>query len=292
MTVKKYLHFGFHISTLIICFLAIFIVNFYLYMGSIGLSGGMRTALCALIMIGILAYRYWSWGANVSERDRWSLREFLIGMIFVQIIRVLSYLFVYLVFAFLYRHFLYELFEVLRLGNVAIFTFVLCWAFALMGHRIFVLSMESFGCMMALLAVSIVFYILVSYICYTLGVAFRERERREMIQGIQRKKRAPFAKRYRFVPLLNIVPVFSFLHRHLSVTEHLSVSEYKMRPAIFLLIFVFVARLLYNGLCVWLWSLFPNIYFYYSLKIIGVYLLGLIISSIELRDIKASALKM
>ena len=292
MTVKKYLHWGFHISTLIICFLAIFIVNFYLYMGSIGLSGGMRTALCALIMIGILAYRYWSLGFDLSERDRVSLHEFLIGMIPVQIIRVLFYLFVYFLFAFLYRHFLYELFEVLRLGNLALFTFVLGWAFSLMGHRIFVLSMESFGCVMALLAISIVIYIAISYICYTWGVAFRERERREMIQGIQRKKRAPFAKRYRFVPLLNIVPVFSFLHRHLSVTEHLSVSEYKMRPAIFLLIFVFVARLLYSGLCVWLWSLFPNLYFYYSLKIIGVYLLGLIISSIELRDIKASEMKM
>lgn len=289
---KKYLHLGFHISTLIICFLAIFIVNFYLYMGSIGLSGGMRTALCALIMIGILAYRYWSLGSDLSERDRCSLREFLIAMIPVQIIRVLFYLFVYLVFAFLYRYFLYELFEVLRLGNVAIFTFVLCWAFALMGHRIFVLSMDSFGCVMALLAVSIVVYVSISCICYAWGVASHERERREMIQGIQRKKRPPFAKRYRFVPLLNIVPVFSFLHRHLSVTEHLSVSEYKMRPAIFLLIFVFVARLLYNGLCVWLWSFVPNVYFYYSLKIIGVYLLGLIISSIELREIKASETKM
>ena len=282
MTVKKYLHLGFHISTLVICFLAIFIVNFYLYMGSIGLSGGMRTALCALIMIGILAYRYWSLGFDLSERDRVSLREFLIGMIPVQIIRVLFYLFVYLIFAFLYRHFLYELFEVLRLGNVAIFTFVLCWAFALMGHRIFVLSMESFGCVMALLAISIVIYIVISYICYTWGVAFRERERREMIQGIQRKKRPPFAERYRFVPLLNILPLFSYLRRHLFVTE------YKMRPAIFLLIFVFVARFLYNGLCVWLWSFVPNFYFYYLLKIIGVYLLGIIISSIELREIKAS----
>lgn len=286
MTVKKHLHFGFHISTLIICFLAIFIVNFYLYMGSIGLSGGMRTALCAVIMIGILAYRYWSWGSNLSVRDRCSLREFLVGMILVQIIRVLFYLFVYLVFAFLYRHFLYELFEVLRLGNVAIFTFVLCWAFALMGHRIFVLSMESFGCVMALLAVSIVFYILISYICYIWGVATHERESRDMIQGIQRKKRAPFVKRYRFVPLLNILPLFSYLRRHLFV------AEYKIRPAIFLLIFVLVARLLYNGLCVWLWSLFPNFYFYYSLKIIGVYLLGIIISSIELREIKASEMKM
>ena len=281
MTVKKYLHLGFHISTLIICFLAIFIVNFYLYMGSIGLSGGMRTALCALIMIGILAYRYRRWGSDVSERDRCSFREFLIGMIFVQIIRVLFYLFVYLVFAFLYRHFLYEVFEVLRLGNVAIFTFVLCWAFALMGHRIFVLNAESFGCVMALLAVSIVLYILISYICYTWGVAIHERERRDMILGIQRKKRAPFVKRYRFVPVLNILPLFSYLRRHFFDIE------YKIRPAIFLLIFVFGARLLYNGLCIWLWSLFPNLYFYYSLKIIGVYLLGLIISAIELREIKA-----
>ena len=288
---KKYFHSAFHIHTLMICFLTIFIVNFYLYLGSIGLSGGMRTALCALIHIGVLAYRYWSWGHDLSVKDRCSLRDFLIGMIPSQIIHVLFYLFVYFLFAFLYRHFLYELFEVLRLGNLALFTFVLGWAFSLMGHRIFVLSMGSFGCVMALLAVSVAVYISVSYACYALGVAFRERERREMIQGIQRKKRAPFAKRYRFAPLLNIVPVFSFLHRHLSVTEHLSVSEYKMRPAIFLLIFVFVARLLYNGLCVWLWSLFPNLYFYYSLKIIGVYLLGIFVSSIELRDIKASEKK-
>ena len=279
---KKFLHFGFHISTLITCFLAIFIVNFYLYMGSIGLSGGMRTALCALIIIGILAYRYWNWGCNLSARERCSLREFLIGMIPVQIIHVLFYLFVYLVFAFLYRLFFYELFEVLRLGNVAIFTFVLGWAFALIGHRIFILNMKSFGCLMALLSVSIIAYVLISYICYTWGLASRERERREMIQGIQRKKRAPFAKRYRFVPLLNILPLSSYLYRHLGC------SEYRVYPAVFLLIFLFVARLLYNGLCVWLWSVVPNFYFYYSLKIIGVYLLGLIISSIELRDIKAS----
>ena len=289
---KKHLHLGFHISTLIICVLTIFIVNFYLYLGSIGLSGGMRTALCALIHIGVLAYRYWSWGHDLSVKDRCSLRDFLIGMIPSHIIHVLFYLFVYFLFAFLYRHFLYELFEVLRLGNLALFTFVLGWAFSLMGHRIFVLSIGSFGCVMALLAVSVAVYISVSYACYALGVAFRERERREMIQGIQRKKRAPFAKRYRFVPLLNIVPVFSFLHRHLSVTEHLSVNEYKMRPAIFLLIFVFVARLLYNGLCVWIWSFVPNFYLYYAMKIMGVYLLGLIISSIELREIRASETKM
>lgn len=283
---KKYFHSAFHIHTLIICFLTVFFINFYLYLGSIGLSGGMRTALCALIHIGVLAYRYWSWGHDLSVKDRCSLRDFLMGMIPSQIIHVLFYLCVYLVFAFLYRHFLYELFEVLRLGNLALFAFVLGWAFALMGHRIFVLSMESFGCVMALLAVSVAVYISVSYACYAWGVASRERERREMIQGIQRKKRAPFAKRYRFVPLLNIVPLFSFLHRHLSVTE------YKMRPAIFLLIFLFVARLLYNALCVWLWSFVPNFYFYYSLKIIGVYLLGIFISSIELRDIKASEKKM
>ena len=191
---KKYPHWDFHFQTLMICSLTIFIVNFYLYMGSIGLSGGIRTALCALIIIGTLAYRYWSWGSNLSVRDRCSLREFLIGMIPAQIVHVLFYVFIYFVFAFLYRHFLYELFEVLRLGNVAIFTFVMGWAFALMGHRIFVLSMESFGCVMALLAVSIVFYILISYICYIWGVATHERERRDMIQGIQRKKRAPFVR--------------------------------------------------------------------------------------------------
>lgn len=275
---KKYPHWDFHFQTLMICSLTIFIVNFYLYMGSIGLSGGIRTALCALIIIGTLAYRYWSWGSNLSVRDRCSLREFLIGMIPAQIVHVLFYVFIYFVFAFLYRHFLYELFEVLRLGNVAIFTFVMGWAFALMGHRIFILSTESFGCVMALLAITIVIYMLISYVCYAWGVACRERERREMIQGIQRKKRAPFAKRYRYVPILNILPLFSFLRRHFVG------SEYKMRPAILLLLFLFGARLLYNGLCVWLWSFVPNFYFYYLLKIVGVYFLGIIVSSIELHD--------
>jgi len=254
-------------------------------MGSIGLSGGMRTALCALIIIGILAYRYWSWGHDLSAKDRCTLRNFLIGMIPSQIIHVLFYLCVYLVFAFLYRYFLYEFFEVLRLGNLALFTFVLGWAFALMGHRIFVLSMESFGCVMALLAVSVAVYISVSYACYAWGVASRERERRELLQGIQRKKRAPFAKRYRFVPLLNLLPLFPYLRRHFFEIE------YKIRPAIFLLIFLFAASLLYDGMCIRLWSLFPNFYFYYALKIVGVYLLGILLSTIELRDSKRSETK-
>ena len=263
---------AYHIYTLIICLLLIPIVNFY--MGS--LLGELRIVLCALLGIGILAYRYWNWGYNSNG----SLREFWLGMIPAQIVHVGFYLFFYFLFAFLYQNFRYELFEVIHLGNIAISTFVLSWAFLLIGYRVFLLDIASFGYMMSLIAVTAVIYVLAAYVSYARGIYVMKREHREMLQGIQRKKRAPFAKRYRFVPLLNICPVFSFLRRHFFGIE------YKMRPAIFLLIFLFVARLLYNGMCVFLWSVFPNFYFYYSLKIIGIYLLGIIISTIELRDKK------
>ncbi len=131
---------------------------------------------------------------------------------------------------------------------------------------------------MTVLLVSMVIYVLISHICYVRGVSTMERERQEMLQGVQRKQREPFAKRCRWIPLVNISPLFPFLYRHFFVIE------YKIRPAVFLLIFLFVARLLYDGVCILLWSLFLNVYFYYSLKLIGVYFLGIIISSVELRD--------
>ena len=271
--VKKHFYFSYHIYTMGIYLLLVPIVNFYL--GSF--LGGLRLVACVFIGVGILVYRYWNWGYDLSVGDRCSLREFLIGMIPAQMIHVLFYIVLYLVFAFLWH---YKLFQIFPFGNIATSTFVLGSAYLLIGSKIYLMTINSFGCLMALLGISAVIYILISYICYVLGVAFIERERREMLQGIQREKKAPFAERYRFVPLLNILPLFPFLRRHIFGIE------YKMRPAILLLIFLYISSLLYNGLCVWLWSIFPNFYFYYSLKIMGVYLLGIIVSSIELHDKK------
>ena len=269
---KRQSHFSFHIYTMGIYLLLVPVVNYYLG----AFLGGLRIVACALLGAGILVYRYWNQGYNLSSlEDRCSLREFLIGMIPAQIIHVLFYAFLYLVFAFLWQQ---KLFQIFPFGNIATSTLVLGSAYSLIGSQIYVLTMTSFGCLMAVLAASAVIYILISYICYVGGAAFIERERWEMLQGIQREKKAPFAKRYRFVPLVNILPLFPFLRRHFFGIE------YKMRPAIFLLIFLFIAGLLYNGLCVWLWSLFPNFYFYYLLKIVGIYLLGIIVSSIELHD--------
>ena len=272
--VKKHFYFSYHIYTMGIYLLLVPIVNFYL--GSF--LGGLRLVACVFIGISILVYRYWNWGYNLSSLEaRCSLREFLIGMIPAQMIHVLFYIFLYLVFAFLWQQ---KLFQIFPFGNIATSTLVLGLAYLLIGSQIYLLTVTSWGSLMALLGISAVIYILISYICYVLGVAFIERERREMLQGIQREKKAPFAERYRFVPLLNILPLFPFLRRHIFGIE------YKMRPAILLLIFLYISSLLYNGLCVWLWSIFPNFYFYYSLKIMGVYLLGIIVSSIELHDKK------
>ena len=56
----------------------------------------------------------------------------------------------------------------------------------------------------------------VADLCYCRGVYLKDRERQETIRGVQREKRAPFAERCRFVPVLNILPLFSYLRRHLN----------------------------------------------------------------------------
>ena len=223
---EKQFHFSFHIYTMGIYLLLVPVVNFYIG----AFLGGLRIVACVFIGVGILVYRYWSWGYDLSVGDRCSLREFLMGMIPAQMIHILFYVFLYLIFAFLWQ---YKLFQIFPFGNIATSTFVLGSAYLLIGSKIYSMSMTSFGCMMALLAVSAVIYILISYICYARGVAFNVREHKEMLQGIQRKKRAPFAERYRFVPLLNILPLFSFLYRHFFDIE------YKIRPAILILICLF-----------------------------------------------------
>lgn len=268
---KNY-HYSIHIYTLILYLLAPPIINVYMA----PLLGALRMVVCALVGIGILVYRYYVWGYNLSVRDRSSFREFLIGMLPAQAIHILFYLFIYLVFAFLYSRFRYGVFEVLRLGNVAIATFVMGMVFLWIGYQTFSIDITSFGYMMTVLSVSVIVYIVVSCIAYGRGV----NAKKKMLQGIQKKNPEPFAKRFRFVPFVNLLSVFPFLYRHFFGIE------YKIRPAVFLLVFLFVARLLYNGMCVYLWSLVPSFYFYYSLKVLGVYLLGLIVSTVELRDKK------
>lgn len=270
---KNHFYFSSHIRSLVIYLLSVYVATFYA--GRI--FGSLSTIACALIGIGVLAYRYWNWGYNLSVRDRCSLREFLIGMIPAQTIHVLFYVSLYFMSVFLWKQ---ELYYILPFGKIAMSTFVLNTAYLLIGGQIFSLSITSLGYVMAVTTVSIVVYILLSYICYIRAVACIEYERQEMLQGIQRKEREPFAKRYRFVPFLNILPLFSFLYRHFFDIE------YKIRPAILLLICLPITALLYDGISAFLWSLFPNVYVFYSLKIAKIYFFGIFASTVELHDKK------
>ena len=125
-----------------------------------------------------------------------------------------------------------------------------------------------------------VIVIAVSYFCYRRGVYLNDRERRDMLQGITRAKKGSFAKRFRFVPIVNILPIFAYICRRFYC------AEYKIRSMVLPLFALIVLGALCNLIAGALGNLFQNVYLYCILLSVGIYVWGIAVSSIALLDEK------
>ena len=283
---NKKFHFVTHIYMLSLSLLLSVVLSFYITV----LLGFFYVLPCAIlgsqIFLGILVYRYLHWGYDLSVRDRPSLKEFLLGMIPAQILHFLFYTLLYRGFIYLYGR---TIFESLPLHRLAANTPVMGFAFALSKVEVlyFVEDEEKmseirlpenlFLWVVLVFLIFSVFSMIIAYLCYLRGVHLNDCERKEILSGEGRISKGSFAKRFRFVPIINLFPIFIYLNRCLFC------AEYKIRSAILPLVIIGVLGILWNGISFALADLAQSIYTYFISNGLGIYLLGVLVSSVGAR---------
>ena len=287
---KKNYHFAEHIYKVLAAILLSFVISFYLTL----FIGSYNVLFCAVVSVqitlGILVYQYLQWGYNMPPKDRSSGSAFFVGMLPAQGIHFLLYVLLYFLFVTVCK---YKIFESLPIHRVAVNTPVLGFSFVLTGMKVlnFTERMDENAkiilpenLFLAFLLMFLLFALLsfaVCWVCYRRGVFLNERERKEMLQGIQRKKKGSFTRRFCFFPIVNIFSLLIYLHRHFFLVD------YKISDAIFPLIIIIGMKLIFNLLISIILFYVPMIWMYFLIHFITLYVWGLIISFIVLREEKA-----
>jgi len=287
---KKNYHFAEHIYKLLIAILFSFVLSFYLTL----LIGTYSVLFCTIvstqITLGSLVYLYLHWGYNISVKSRSNISEFFVGMLPAQAIHFLLYIILYFLFVTVCN---YRIFESLPIHRVAVNTPVLGFSFALTGTKVLnltehmdenaeiILPENLFHIFLLIFLLFALLCFAICWVCYRRGVFLNERERNEMILGIRRTKKGSFAKRFCFFPIVNIFPLFQYIHRHFFLVE------YKISDAIFPLVIIAGIKLLFDFLISVILFYIPMAWMYFLSNFIALYIWGLIISFIVLREEKA-----
>lgn len=286
---RKDYHFIEHFHATTLSLLLSMVISFYATL----LFGVRESLVCTIvstqIFLGVLVYRYMHFGYDLSVRERSSVGAFLLGLLPAWLSQLLFYIHLHFFFVYLYEHMVFESLPIYRL---AANTPVLGLTFAFAGLNVLSFTEDidqmsrvalpthlSLWMILVFIGFGLV-SLAISYACYARGVALRDRERSEILQGITRMSKGTFAKRFRFVPIINIYPIFPFLYRHFFCIE------YKIRTAILpMLILFFVGWGFY--LVTWLIGAWMNsLFFYYLAVFVGIYIWGILVSTIELYDKK------
>lgn len=277
-----------HIHRQCISMLLSVIFSFYITL----ILGSYSVLLCAVISaqiwLSLLVYHYLHLGYDQSARERGAFGEFLIGMLPAQGIQLLFYMGLYRLFVYFYEH---RIFESLPIHRLAANTPVLGFAFVLTDTDVLALTeyedemrvtlpAHLFGWILLIFMIALIVSVSVSYLCYRRGIFLREREREELRYGVQRLKRGSFAKRFRFFPLVNILPLFPYIYKHLFRVE------YKLGDAVLPLILFALAKMVLDiGASFAIWCL-NTVWMYYLMHLLSLYLWGILISSVVLREEK------
>lgn len=284
---RKNYHFAEHIYKLLIAVLLSFVISFYLTI----LIGSYDVLLCAIVSVqitlSILVYQYLHWGYNTSVRDRSGALELFIGMLPAQAIHLLIYTVLYFLFITVCK---YKIFESLPIHRVAVNTPILGFSFVFTGIKVLnftelmdenekiVLPEYLFPVFLLVFFVFVFLCFAVCLFCYRRGIFLNEKEREAMLHGIQPKKKRSFAKRFCYVPIVNIFPLLQYLYRHLYLVE------YKIRDAVFPIILIVGVRLLFNLLISSVLFYIPTVWMYFLMHFITLYVWGLLISFIVLKE--------
>ena len=280
----KHYHFLTHIYKQTVALLLSLVISFYLTT----MIGGNQSVVCAVISseiyLGFLVSGYLRWGYDLSPRERSSFREFSIGILPSFFLHFLFCVMMYALASFFYGK---KIFRILPILRWAVNTPPLGIAFSLselevlslredmenipgtLPKNVFPLFILSFLLMACIC-------IFVAYGCYRRGVFLQERERKEMLLGIQRKKKGPLAARFWFVPLVNIIPIFSYLYRHFFLVE------YRIRDAIFPCVLVVTVKIILSYLVSFAIMFVPTLWMYWMAHFLDLWLWGILISRLVL----------
>lgn len=280
----KYYHFLTHIHKQIIALLLSVVVSFYLTTMIGGNQSVVSAVISSEIYLGFLISGYLQWGYDLSPRERSGFREFLIGTLPALAIHFLFCVVMYALSSFFYGK---KIFRILPILRWTVNTPPLGLAFSLSEMEVLSLreDMENVPntlpkTIFPLFLLSFLFMalvcILISYGCYRRGVFLQERERKEMLLGFQRKKKGPFAARFWFVPIVNIMPLFPYLYRHFFLVE------YRIRDAIFPLVLIILVKIILGYLVDLLIYFLNTSLIYMIAHFLALWLWGILISRLVL----------
>ena len=276
----KYYHFLAHTHRQTVALLLSVVLSFHLTQ----LIGGNQSVVSAVVSselyLGFLISGYLRWGYDLSPRERSGFREFFIGVLPSLAIHFLFCVVMYALASFFYGK---KIFRILPILRIAVNTPPLGLAFALSEMEVLSLreDMENipnalpqtiFPLFLLSFVLMAFICILIAYGCYRRGVFLQERERKEMLLGIQRKKKGPLAARFWFVPIVNIFPIFSYLYRHLFLVE------YRIRDAVFPMFLIVAVKIILSYLVSYAISCVPTIWMYYLAHFLDLWLWGILIS--------------
>ena len=263
----KHYHFLTHIYKYIFAMLLAPIASFYLTT-MIGIGSTLVSAIVSFeLFLGFLIYSYLHWGYDLSARERCGLREFWIGLLPAQGIHFIFCLAMYAAFLFLKEK---RILEILPLQSFLVNMPPMGFAFALNNTGTRILTILLTFVVMTL----VVTFVL--YACYRRGVFLKERERKEMLLGIQRVKKGPIAARFWFIPLVNITPIFSYLYRHFFLVE------YRIRDAIIPVALIALAKIVLEYLVSFVIYYVQTLWMYFLAHFFGLWLWGVFISLLVL----------
>lgn len=279
----KHYHFFEHIYRQTLSLFLSLVASFYITTMLISSQTIVAAVVSSQIFFGLIVYQYLHFGYDLSPRERCGFREFIIGMLPSQAIAFLWNLLIYAAFSFFYGK---RIFESLPIHRLAANTVPMGYAFALTEAEILSLRedmekipelpKELFPMLLFLFLIMMALNLLISYVCYRRGIFLRERERKETLLGIQRKKKGSFAARFWFFPIVNILPIFPYIYRHLFRVE------YRIRDMILPLILIGGAKLLLDYLASWAIFYINTAWMYFIAHFLSIWLWGILISRLML----------
>ncbi len=264
----------FLIATAAPFFLLFLLTNFILGIYSfllMGLIGMVTTA-------ALLAISYFEWGRDSLPRHRLGKRELSLGFLICGGIyfafNVAAWVLTFIV------KFHWN-FNTVYMVALAFWPMAQMLGIAGIDRSFFaderVIPSYVFPCFVLFCAVYCVILSLTALVAYRAGVRADEKEQAMVARGEKIVKKS-FAKKIIFVPILNLVPFFTWILRHM---VHM---EAKLRELILPLLVILISGLGYRTLVLIADVYLQSIFWYFALRLIGLYLLGIFVSYVEICD--------
>lgn len=241
--------------------------------GAIGFFG-------VAISVTILILYYYAWGHDTLPRNRLQRGELLLGAVIGSGVHFLFLLGVWILLFLVKVHWHFSTVYLAATAFPPLSLFLRFWGVErefFSDERVIPILVSVLFVVMALLVCACLVF--TAAIAYEMGVRADVREA-EMLKRGEKIVRKSFAKRMIFVPFLNLGSLFPWILRHMIHPEA------KFREIFPPCLVMMISGIGYGCLVMIIDSFLQSAFLYYFLCFLGIYLLGMFLSFVELVDEK------